>query len=309
MIPNLALYVVLRIAAWALPLIPVSVAHSLSDSAGKLAFLLFPRPRRAVLENLAVVMETSPNDRKLRPLAVEAFRTDAKNWIDTLRIRRTTGAEIEAQVEFDHWDRLAAAVSRGKGVVLATMHLGNYDMVGQVLAQRGYRMIVPVERMQPQALFDFLVDLRTSKGVRVVPLDQAPREMIRALRAGEIVGLAADRMIGGRGGVETRFFGRFTALPRGPVSLARRTGSTLLLGVGIRRGDDTFAAHVIGPIPITRSENSESDDLQNMGRVVAEMEALIRRYPGQWLNFSPMWRRVGPAELAATINHQTEEVL
>jgi KDO2-lipid IV(A) lauroyltransferase len=306
---NWALYVALRIAGWTLPVIPVRAAHSLSDFAGKLAFFLFPKPREAVLQNLSVVMATSPSDPMLRPLAIEAFRTDAKNWIDTLRIRRASAEEIESQVEIDHWERFAEAASEGKGVVLATVHLGNYDTVGQVLAERGYRMTVPVERMQPQVLFDFLVDLRMSKGIIVVPLDRAPRELLRALRNGEIVGLAADRDSGGHSSVVTSFFGRPTALPRGPVSLARRTGAPLLLAVGIRRGDDTFFAHVRGPIPVTRTENAKSDDLHNIARLTAEMETLIRRYPGQWLNFSPMWKQPVGADLAATMKHQTGEVL
>lgn len=305
---NRALYRALRIAARIVPFLPPPVAHALADFAGKVAFAVFRRPRQAVLANLAVVLDREPGDRALRQLAMEAFCTDAKNWLDTLRIARTDTAALMRSVEIDHWDLVVEAVGAGKGLVMVTIHLGNYDLVGQVIAAHGYPLTVPVERMEPPELFDFLVNLRRSKGINVVPLDRAPREVFRALRNGEIVGLAGDRLVGERGGEVVEFFGRPTVLPTGPVSLARRAGAPLLLGVGTRHPNDTFAGHVVGPIPLSTSADAARDDRENLQRLAFEMERLVRAYPGQWLNFSPMWPD-GDRKRPGTMERETGAVV
>lgn len=303
---NAALYVALRTAAILLRLIPDRAAHALADFAGKVAYFGATQVRRNVLENLAVVLETVPEDPALTPYAKETFRTDAKNWVDTLRIRRTSFDRIEHDVTVDHFERIESALAEGRGLVLVTLHVGNFDLVGQLLAARGYRLTVPVERMEPARLFNFLLSLRSSKGINTVPLDHAPREMVRTLRAGDIVGVAGDRLIGARGGIAVPFFNRPTLLPYGPVSLARRMNSPLLIGVGVRRPDDSFLGHVMGPIAMVRTEDGDADDRENLERLAREMEGLIRAYPGQWLNFSRMWPSADSHSQAGSIRHQTE---
>jgi lauroyl/myristoyl acyltransferase len=303
---NDALYWALRLAGAILPLLPVRFAHGLAALAGRLAYLLFPAPRKAVLANLAVVRGTVPDDPSLRPLARQAFVTDATNWMDTLRIAHTSPDVLVRAVAVDHFERLEAAAALGQGVVLLTMHLGNYDLVGQYLMAKGYRLTIPVERMVPPRLFDYLCRLRGANGINLVPLDRAPREMIRALRKGELVGVAGDRMVGDAGGMTVEFFGRPAVLPHGPVSLARRTGAPLLIGVGIRQGLDRFVGHVVGPIPMTKTADAHADDRENLRRVTREMERLVEQYPGQWLQFSPLWRDGGAVTVVDTISHHTE---
>ena len=56
---------------------------------------------------------------------------------------------------------------------LAVLHLGNFDLVGQALAARGYRVTVPVERIRPEVLFDMLTNQRRKHGIRLVPAENA----------------------------------------------------------------------------------------------------------------------------------------
>jgi KDO2-lipid IV(A) lauroyltransferase len=125
--------------------------------------------------------------------------------------------------------------------------------------------------------------------------------MLRALRGGEVVAVAADRNVSGKT-VGVEMFGRPTSLPRGPVSLARRTGAPLLLGVGIRLPSRRFKGYVSEPIEITRTQDAGADDRVNAQRLATAMESMIARYPGQWLVFSPVWPDPGK-EATLTIEH------
>jgi KDO2-lipid IV(A) lauroyltransferase len=186
---------------------------------------------------------------------------------------------------------------------MATLHLGNFDLVGQVLAARGYRLTVPVETMQPRELFDFLVAQRTSKGIRVVPVEHAARHMVRALKAHEVIGVACDRHIAGRT-ARVPMFGVPASLPLGPISLARRTGAPMLLGVGTRTGPGRFDGY-IRPIPLSFGPDPDLDDQMNLRRLAAVMEEMIRLFPEQWLAFTPFWTDESAENGTDTMRHQS----
>jgi KDO2-lipid IV(A) lauroyltransferase len=298
---NTALYLALRAARAVLPVLPLSVAYRLADLAGLLSFLIVHDARRAIRGNLAVVTGQPAGSRLVGRLARDAFANDAKNWVDTLRIHRVTEEELVQAVSVHGWDRLADAAAADRGVILVTMHLGNYDLVGQLITAKGLKLTIPVERMRPPALFDLLMAERRSKGINVVAIEEAPRAMLRALRSGEVVAVAGDRNISGRT-VDVEMFGRTTAIPRGPVSLARRTGAPLLLGVGIRLPSRLFQGFVSEPIEIATTGDAEEDDRANAQRLVREMEGMISRFPGQWLVFTPVWPDSGK-EATLTVEH------
>lgn len=302
---NVGLYVALRIASVVVPILPLRVAYALACTAGNCAYCLLSGPRTAIRRNLAQVLSEAPDSPNVRRRARRAFQNDAKNWVDTLRIARLTNQEILASVDVHGWKNVEGAVSGGKGLIILTMHLGNFDLVGQVVVARGLRITVPVERMRPQRLYHLLTQGRRSKGLNAVPVDQAPRQMIRALRAGEVVAIAGDRQASGRS-TAVELFGRRTSIPQAPLSLARHSGAPILLGVGIRREDDRFDGFATAPIDLQRTGDSRLDDQENARRLVHTMEEFIHRFPDQWLVFSPVWPDEGPRNPAASIEHQSQ---
>jgi lauroyl/myristoyl acyltransferase len=308
MIRNLGLYVALRAGSWLLPLFPLRAAYALASFAGTCAFYLLPRSRRAIAANLSRVMGAPAESERVLAAARQAFENDARNWVDTLRIGRLTDEEILRSVDLHGWEYIQAALSQGRGAIIVMMHLGNFDLVGQTVAAHGEHLTIPVERMRPQALFDFLLQARTSKGVNAVPVDRAPRELLRALRRGEMVAVAGDRNAGGRG-IRVPFFGAEATLPRGPVTLARHSGAPLLVGAGIRRGTGRYQGLVTPPLPLQRTADSEADDRENARRVAAAMESFISRFPEQWLVFAPVWEDGGDGKGPATIGNQMEAVV
>jgi phosphatidylinositol dimannoside acyltransferase len=254
-----------------------------------------------VMDNLAIVLNQSPAAVEVRATAKKVFQHDAMNWIDTLRIGRLSLDEIRGMVHVDDWPLLERYAEDDRGVILVTLHLGNFDLVGQVLVAHGYRLTVPVERMHPHVLFDFLVQQRTRNGISLVPVEHASRELVRALRGGEMVGLAGDRNISGKV-VNVPVFGKPAALPLGPVSLARRTGSPLLLAVGVRVSPGRFRG-IVRPVPVASTGNSAADDARNLAIFAGLMEELIGQFPEQWLTFRPFWKTEGDGN-TATMGHQ-----
>jgi KDO2-lipid IV(A) lauroyltransferase len=301
---NVALYFALRVTSWVMPLLPLRALYGLATAAGSIAYYAVPAARAGILANLAVALPgVSPRRRAY--LGRCALCSDAKNWADTLRISRLTDDQIRTTVSVEGWERVVEAVGEGKGVVFVTMHLGNFDLVGQYVAARGYAMTIPVEQMQPARLFRYLVQLRASRGINVVPVEKVPLQVMRALRRGDIVGLAGDRDFSG-GGVEVDFFGRPALLPGGPARLARRAGAPLLIGVGVRKPAGRYQAYVTERIALQHTEEEATDERENTARIARALEPFVRRFPDQWLAFSPIWPEGAPTDRTGTIERQEQ---
>jgi KDO2-lipid IV(A) lauroyltransferase len=167
------------------------------------------------------------------------------------------------------------------------MHLGNIDLVGQVVASRGFPVTVPVERTKPEALFRRTQRLRQRLGVRSIEASHAPREMLRALAAKEVVAIMADRNVSTTG-IELTFFGRTTRVSRGPAWLISKTDAPVFVGSGLRRPDNTFKAEV-ERLPVQRTGDPQRDEAFNARLVMKAVEARIRNHPEQWAMFVPVW--------------------
>ena len=300
---NSALYFALRLVSRLVPLVPVRLAHALASAAGIGAFYLFPSPRAGITSNLAVVLALPASDRRVRSAARGAFQTDAKNWLDTLRIGSLRPEAIDALVDVHGYQHLQEALVQGRGVIVVSLHLGNYDLVGQVIAARGCRLTVPAERVEPEQLFNFLMAERRSQGINVIPIERAPREMLRALRAGEAVGITADRNIAGKS-LAVDFFGQPAILPRGPAALARHSASPVLMAVGSRLPAGRFRGEISAPLCLVRTENADADEIENTSRLARVMETYIRRQPDQWLAFSSIWPASSATGGVGTIGQQ-----
>jgi KDO2-lipid IV(A) lauroyltransferase len=297
---NRALFWLLRFGTWLLRFASLKLSYRLAAAVGTGAYYVCAGPREAIRSNLCLALGFDVEDRTLRATARGAFRHDAWNWVDTLRIGRLTRDDLERTIEVEGWENLDRALQGGRGAILLSLHLGNSDLVGQIIAARGYRMTVPVERIEPPELFAYLVEQRKVHGISIVPVDQAPRRMLQALRSGEVVGMTADRAVAGKQ-IDTQMFGLPIQLPAGPVSLARHTGAPAMLAIGLRVREDRFKGYISPPLPFTYSQEGEQFDAINEAILVSHLETWIRRYPDQWLAFSPIVSTNTVAKEAATM--------
>jgi phosphatidylinositol dimannoside acyltransferase len=265
------------------------VAYALGSAAGSLAYLFSSRARHAIQGNLAVVFDRPADSPVVRRTARAAFRNNGRNWTDALRLGSTTKAEIERRVKIDGWDLLEAASTQGKGVILVGAHLGNIDVVGQIVAARGHQVTVPVEPVHPAALFRRTQRLRQSLGIHTVDTTTGARELLRALAGNQVVGIMADRNLA-QTGVEVEFFGRPAIVSRGPAWLISKSEAPVLVGSGIRRPDGTFVGSV-SALNVRRTGDPAADERANAQSIISAVEERIREHPEQWSMFVSVWKR------------------
>ncbi len=210
-------------------------------------------------------------------------------WAESFRLPTLSAQVIDRGFSVVGYDRIEASLASGIGPILVLPHLGGWEWAAAWLSRvMGERVTAVVERLEPDDVFEWFVELRSSYGIDVVPLGpKAVTRLVNAVREQRIVCLLSDRDLGGNG-IEVEFFGERTTLPAGPAILSRRTGAPLLPTAVYFRGQG-HAAHV-GPAIRHDPEVKPRLDIERVTQDLAyAMEELIRAAPDQWHLLEENW--------------------
>jgi len=274
-----------RIAQTAASTLPRPARLRLARGLGRLLSRAVPAERRAVRSNLARVLPGSP-PRELDRRVSETFANFGAFFADLLTLNRQPAAALGAYVasaEGEH--HLDAALAAGRGVVLLTAHLGNWEFAGRLLSSRGRRTAhVVLSAEQDQALERYL--RLDSPQLRFVTRRHATSTLglLAALRRAELVAMQADRPTGGRGDAIVPFFGEPAAFPIGPFVLARAAGAAVVTAFCAMAPGGRYRLEIDPPIWVKPGEETSA-----LATTVAALERVIRAYPTQWFNFFDAW--------------------
>jgi lauroyl/myristoyl acyltransferase len=242
--------------------------------------------RRAAVEDLLAPVV---GDEAVPPLVPEAFRWYGRYWAETFRMQDLTDDELNARFTCIGYEHIDAAFKSGRGGVLATPHIGNWDAGGRWVANR-WPLTVVAEVLRPRMLFDRFVEHRRALGMTIVPLERggdATAKCLERLSKGELIALVADRDLSGSG-VEVTMFGHRTKMPAGPAVLALRTGAPLIPACIYQHNDGTWVAKVLPAIDPPTAETSEAVAIMTQ-RLADCFEDLIAAEPSQWHVFNKYW--------------------
>jgi phosphatidylinositol dimannoside acyltransferase len=268
-----------RAAERAVPALPGALDIPVSEIVGTLGWLASPGRRAAVRSNLSVIAPARGD------LSRRVFVCQARHYVETFRILRLEPARLIDMVDLEGWGPLTQALARGKGVVLASAHLGPVVLCGQVLAARGLDVSVTVEAKTGD--IGRVIDrARGAMGIKTIET-RSPMAIGRVLRRGAVLGTLADRPVSGVGERVT-FFGRETLLPSAHIALALHTGAALLPAFALREGGRLHA--VMGPeLELARTGDRAVDLRDGVQRWAAILESWVARAPEQWSVFERVW--------------------
>jgi KDO2-lipid IV(A) lauroyltransferase len=179
----------------------------------------------------------------------------------------------------------------GKGVILMTGHLGNWEIGAAGFTTRGVPFDAVAKSMENSRFGDELMKARKGVGMGVINVDEAPTGVMDALRAGRAVAILADQNAH-RGGIYVPFFGKLASTARGPALFALRSGAPMMLAIPLRDpGPSPKYTVNIEPIEFEASGNRKADI---EGLTIAHTRALeraIRRAPDQYFWHHKRWKK------------------
>jgi phosphatidylinositol dimannoside acyltransferase len=194
--------------------------------------------------------------------------------------RRAYRQRLYRSMEFVGLDSMRVAAKQGRGVVLASIHLGDFDAAGGWLAEvLGLVPVVPAAHLASRAKQRFFHRARASSGV--VIRNQASTclpELAANLSRGRLVLVMLDRRSAGRT-TEVRFLGRSALVPTTPWDLAFRTNAMLVPGATWRRADGTSVLWCGNPITVDKAAEGSQRTLQQLAD---ELSHAVRHAPHQW---------------------------
>ncbi|NKE66497.1 lysophospholipid acyltransferase family protein [Ramlibacter sp. RBP-2] len=253
----------------AFALLPLPLLHALGALVGWASFLASPSYRRRFLENAAQA--------GYGPATVRAAVAEAGKLVTEVP-RLWFGRPVRI-----HWENASLIVEardRGRGIVFLTPHLGCFEATAQGYAERFGAITVLYRPARKEWLREVVDTARARRNLAAAPTTLAGvRQMLKALRAGEAVGLLPDQVPPQGMGVWAPFFGRSAYTMTLSARLARQAGAVVLLAWGERlprgRGYLVRVRPWPGPVP--------ADDVAAAAGVNSHMEALIRECPQQYL--------------------------
>lgn len=254
---------------------------------------VYPKPKAAIARNLAVIYGEPIGSRRVRRGVREMLRHFGYYWADLFRFAQLpVEAGRRHLVRVDGMDAVDELLAAGRGVVLLTAHLGNWELGGVLLGQENVPVsVVYVPDQYPEAEA-FRSRLRRASRVCEIPLDLdrawSSLPLLRALRGGGLVAMQGDRDFRGDG-VEGRLFGRESTFPRGPFMVALLAGVPIVPTVFTYTPGLDFQCDLGPPIHLDGSRDREAAVARAVREWTAFLETALRRFPTQWYTFFDYW--------------------
>jgi Kdo2-lipid IVA lauroyltransferase/acyltransferase len=261
--------------------------HALGAALGWAAFLVSGSYRRRLRANAALGGASAAQRRAAVSHAGRMVGELPRLWL------RPATQALSPAAQWQGAERIERALGAGRGLLLLTPHLGAFEAIAQAYAERfGARQ--PMVALYRPARDAWLRELeetaRHRPGLLTAPASLAGvRQMLRALRQGQTVGLLPDQVPPEGMGVWAPFFGQRAYTMTLAAKLSLQTGAPMLLMLGERlpraQGWRIHVFDMPEPLPDAKAFNGDEAAHQTECAVVMNraMEFLIRRCPEQYL--------------------------
>lgn len=280
-------YLLYRIGQFIALHLPLKLGYKIAMFCSDTHYIFADKDRRLVKENLKAIFPEK-SDKEIRRIRIVMFHNFAKYLVDFFRFEKIDEEYIKKNIRIENIRYFDQALSKGRGVIVLSAHLGNWELGGVVVAVSGYPFWVVALPHKYKKVDEFFNFQRESKGIKVIPLGKAARKSLDVLKENKILALAGDRDFA-ENGIVLDLFGKPTLFPRGPAALSLRTGASIVPAFMLRNKDDGFTLRMEKPIEFSPTGNKERDLRGLIAIYKIIFEDYIRKYPDQWYMFRRFW--------------------
>lgn len=267
--------------------LPESLAYRMGEILGDIWRVLSRRNKARALKSLETAFpEWDIQQRRLVTRAV--FKNLGRCGIEILRFYGKK-YDLDRNVSVDNIERLRAAMEKGKGVVVVSAHIGNWELLAGAAAAYGFPMKVVADRIRDPRIDDILYKSRAGAGVSTMFRDEPIVPMLRNLRKNEILAILIDQD-SHFDGVFVKHFNQPTYTARGPAILSIASGAPILPVFIARNNDGRHRIYIEEPITADPTKDREKEILRITQCCLDAVEKYIRRFPEQWVWMHRRWK-------------------
>jgi KDO2-lipid IV(A) lauroyltransferase len=251
----------------------------------------FPlRIRRGVTERQIAAAFPEFDASKIRDVAKESYDSLGRVAIEATVLARGSQKDVLALfVASPQYEIVARAHAAGKGVILLSGHVGNWELSAAYMTAHGLPVDAIARGMANPLSDSYIRRTRERLGIVIMHDQEAVRRVPRALRDGHVVGVLSDQATVGLASTFVPFFGRPAKTPRGGAVFALRAGVPVIVIAAIRQPDGRYE-FIAEEIAVAHTGDRERDVDDIMIRFTQCLERTVRKYPGQYFWQHRRWK-------------------
>ncbi len=283
-------YVLARLVLATLAWTPRPLAERLARGYTALLDLALPRLRRVARRNLELAFpEAAPAERER--IIDGVFGSLARLLLALARFPRIGPANVSGWIRYEGFEHFEEALRRGKGVLFATAHLGNWELSAYAHGLMAAPMHVVARPLDNPKIDAFVERRRTFRGNRVIQKKDSARAILRALARNEAVGILIDQNSSLEEGAFVDFFGVPACANLGFAKIAARSGAAVIPGFALWiEAERRYVLRFLPPVEISGDALADTQRLQKI------VEDVVRRHPDQWLWIHRRWKTRPPGQ-------------
>ena len=260
-----------------------------SNFFGKILFIVAKKHREITVDNLTYAFGHEKQPEEIERIARQVFINLIQIVFEIAWSLRLDDKDLFKQFKIDGYHHLKKAYEKGRGVLVLTAHLGNWELLSVLAGMFELPMSSVVRPLDFEPLDHYIHNLRSRYGGKMIPKQRSIRKIIRCLARGEAVYLLMDQNVDWYEGVFVDFMGHRACTNKGMALLALKTGAPVVPVFMIREKSGLRAE--FGPEVVTVKTGDRQKDIeintQEYNRVI---ENVIRRYPDQWFWIHQRWK-------------------
>src|SRR6266404_8350547 len=292
---DFSIYLFYRAGLALLTALPLRTLFVLGNGAGFCAWLILGKYRRLARRNVSIAFGNEKSPRELRGLVRRHFQRLGANLLCGIKLAVMPLEKMETRVETENFDVVHRQLRAGRPVVLILSHLGNWELLAQILPRLiGYvRNSTIYQKLRNRFIDEHVRRLRGRAGVEMFDRKDGFQDAIELLRGGGAIGILSDQHAGDQG-LWVPFFGRLASTTPLPALLAKRTDAALI----------AMACYTNGPahwrIVAEPALDPRYDSVEALTAKANELIAgQIRRAPEDWFWVHNRWKTPRPNFLLA----------
>ena len=273
--------------------IPSRHIVNLGKIMGTVLYFLDVPHRRIVRRNLRFI-HPDWTMAQVRMVSKRIFQNVAITVLEIFQMASLSCEQIMGKVSISGEENILQALKQGRGLILISAHLGNWEAGLQFVACLLQLPITGVaKKIRFEPLHRWLNRLRIRFGMKIVDKKGALPEMRQALRRGEMMGLLIDQSKRSES-VDVNFFGKLVTATPAAALLALRCKSPVIPGFSTRKPDGKLSLRLDPPLNLQRTDNLRADLIANTQMMTDIVERAIREHPDQWLWLHKRWKKHYP---------------
>ena len=283
------LYLLYRFGVMLALVLPLEVSYAIARVIAALIYAVSSKDRIAVEANIKVVYGSVIEKSSLDATTRAVFRNFAKYLADFFRFSKIDDAYINDHVRVEGRENVDAALGRGRGVILLSAHIGNWELGAAAVSMIGYPLHAVTLVHQNKRVNEFFARQRMTGRVTPIEVGMSIKNCYTVLKENGLLAMLGDRDFSRTGGLYIKFFGRETNIPKGPAALSKRLGAAIVPCFMLREENDDFKLIFEKPILPKDGPDEDAAISEIAMEYLSVLEKYIRQYPYQWYVFRKVW--------------------